>query len=319
MKLGRALIVKLNLPFSSVPRSLQQLFVELGGRIIVSPASAEICANFFKSSANAALSDQPEERKSLPTCAVYFPKSDVNHQILNIHLPPVGEEISHGLVKAFGALAVEFYPKIRRTADGFSFVLEDPDDFAAKRDLAFSVILDIYRNPALDFTYHIPAFGNLGMIEAAQFLKQHSDERVSSSKFFEAVSFRNSKDEIISAETRTGRETRAVNFFAIEAFDSFYCNSWSERKESIVTDVLVGKLPVGALLSVHNTNYIMEKMFPLSFGEFRDHSAGWILSMTSGLLGDKHDGRVSLADTGNRFDSGSLSSSTYKTSIAFPV
>ncbi|MCX6117642.1 MAG: hypothetical protein NT027_08885 [Proteobacteria bacterium] len=212
------------LALTAVPKSVQNIFSSMKGIIYLSSKAGEDCTDLLKNRVG----------KNLPeACYRIGPNRGSNSgQTLEIILQASSESIRHNLVREFGY----FMAQVFSTTDVIG------------TDGVTQVVAKL--------PFEKPGFLQDKEFLASRFISDVKGEGIFDPKVVFSYAL-NAKNDAEVAQT-----IRDVVF--ADAFDSYYCNSWSLKNLDIIEKVKKHELPFTELKNVENTRVMMVKLFPKS-------------------------------------------------------
>ena len=228
---------KLQHAIVNIPYSIQRVFAQAAGKVVVADNSKNLCdsANVVKTSAR-----DDEHRDS---CLVFIAASSQNKQILHLVLPPDMGRIQHNIMRLTGLFVADLLPMV---SDGRS------DQIAEFRSaVSIALLNDILNSKAVDSTKVLNHLGSTGFSQAIRGAVG-SDKKISLDKFSQAIA---------KADEATSAELKAFSRSAfIEGFDSWFCNSWAPADAQDLGKLAKGD--VSSINRIYNTRATMKALFP---------------------------------------------------------
>jgi hypothetical protein len=304
------LLDTVKIALSAVPQWSQDVLVANKGQILVTPKAKSICTNGMKDEKTS--NYVPQSAKDGVDACIWLDATDPNHRVLSVVLLDQEKTISSALVRTFGFLHVQYYPRLRMNigARDALFVLDEVDTsetHKAKVELTRTFLRELTQSGRAASLFGVdglqPVLGHVqkGSRSLAEQIAANVDAKDASADdegLFANLSLTYDGEEgELNPTTRIIRGRRIVDSLAANAFDSIYCRT---SDAALTDDDLAGLQSAKDLEPFTDTYSVFDKVFPKTSKYYGDEVIpAWIAASKeiSRLIGDweKADTKTQVA------------------------
>ena len=243
--LDEPLIYQTQLALTSVPKEFQRAFKDLGGQIVLTEKSGEICTASAKK-----FDFNSKDLALVSGCVIFSPKDETHGQVLTMYLPSDRKSIGHGVTFMMGSFISQIVPKL-------SLAKKEKID-SIKTEIAIAYINDL--TSVSSKVFGLKSLEN--HMGSADFLA------LKGRKITDKSHLTNMTFDTDDKNARRQRLDQLLSMIFIHTLDSFYCRTHGAYDERLAAKIFDGSEPADGLSRLENSNKVLKQFFPKVFGVF---------------------------------------------------